>query len=466
MKKNIEISYKKIKKIFTNIDNYAIQTKFIQRIKDPETTIDPVSFIEMIVRSHTTYDKPSLNTYCDTYNNITNKNFSKNSIDKRINNKTISFIKSLIAKLINQTNKYKLESKSKPKLLSSFSKVYTFDSTAIELPEQLHEKYPGSGGSASKACMKLQTIYEPIEQLITMMEITPFNMPDSKYPIDNKDILKNFEENSLLLMDLGYFNISLFKELTENNNYFISRYKSHVKIYNPEKPNQELDLSKLLKSSKNKTYIDIDVLLTKEKYSLRMVIIPLSKKIANERKRKKKAEYKKKNKKLSKIMLQLLDYTIMITNIKDRKLTKTKDIYKIYKLRWSIELLFKTLKTHLNLDDFNGFREDRILFEIYGKLLSLLLINCFNKPLYDNIYEISIEKTVLFFKSYSDKLLSHIFNKKIFLTLWHKYLSNISIRTIKKSYSKRKTSLQMLEYYNKGGYAVRYKIDWNSFEVN
>jgi transposase len=61
-------------------------------------------------------------------------------------------------------------------------------------------------------------------------------------------------------------------------------------------------------------------------------------------------------------------YTMMLTNIPKDKL-KLKQILKMYKIRWQIELFFKNIKSYLHIDKLTGKNKYRILILIYTKLI-------------------------------------------------------------------------------------------------
>jgi hypothetical protein len=77
---------------------------------------------------------------------------------------------------------------------------------------------------------------------------------------------------------------------------------------------------------------------------VRLVAAPVNSATAEERRRKAKKETKGRNP--SKAVLELMDWTIFITNMgKETDFTQLLDIYG---LRWRIEVIFKAWKSNLN----------------------------------------------------------------------------------------------------------------------
>jgi hypothetical protein len=59
--------------------------------------------------------------------------------------------------------------------------VYLADSTGFELPESLHDLFPGSGGSAAKAGAKIQAVWDYKSSVFGHFVLTPWNIPEQKY---------------------------------------------------------------------------------------------------------------------------------------------------------------------------------------------------------------------------------------------------------------------------------------------
>jgi hypothetical protein len=53
----------------------------------------------------------------------------------------------------------------------------------------------------------------------------------------------------------------------------------------------------------------------------------------------------------------------------------------LYALRWQVELIFKLWKSHMKLHRISGFRKERILVELYAKLIGLVLFQFLTMPL-------------------------------------------------------------------------------------
>ena len=82
---------------------------------------------------------------------------------------------------------------------------------------------------------------------------------------------------------------------------------------------------------------------------------------------------KPKRKKVSAARLRLADWTILLTNVAREKLS-VQEALVLVRCRGPIELLWKLWKQHGKLDTWRSYKPERILTEIFAKLLGLVII--------------------------------------------------------------------------------------------
>ncbi len=98
-----------------------------------------------------------------------------------------------------------------------------------------------------------------------------------------------------------------------------------------------------------------------------------------------KRKWHSKRKKVGKARLQLLDWTILITNVPQARLSSD-EVVVLARCRWQIELLWKLWKSVGKVDTWRSAKPSRILTEIYAKLLGCLithwltLLECWQAP--------------------------------------------------------------------------------------
>jgi len=265
--------------------------------------------------------------------------------------------------------------------LSPFKNTYIEDNSSISLPEDLKNRYKGSSGKASSSALKIYLNYNVTQNSIEKLEIASWNKSDAKF---TKKIIPILKKNDLVLRDLGFFKIDRFREIEEKKAYYISRYFLSTTLYiNDEK----IDLFKFLKSKKRDTIIDEEVKISTQKFPTRLIAIRVSDEIYNQRVRALNKKYKQLRKTPTKSTLELQRYVIFITNI-PKKMIAPQYIGTIYRLRWSIELVFKRWKSTFKIDRVTGTKGNRTLCFIYAKLIAILLMSNFEN------YALSLAKKI------------------------------------------------------------------------
>jgi hypothetical protein len=140
------------------------------------------------------------------------------------------------------------------------------------------------------------------------------------------------------------------------------------------KEEQVIDLAKMLRKRGD---LDIEVFAgQKEKLPLRIIALPLEDKIANQRRRKAKSNRDKRCRP-SKEHLYLLGWELFITNVSKEKLSST-DIGELYFIRWRIEIIFKSWKTHFRITEVpRDANKIRIASYIYCMLIFITLFEVY-----------------------------------------------------------------------------------------
>ena len=131
----------------------------------------------------------------------------------------IIFLKKVLSSILKET----LSSNNEYLKLKMFRNVIVEDSTAIKLNDKLHKDYPGNGywdSKAKKAIMKIQAAYSITSRKLLRLDVSSFRDNDQGYSAKIVQILKR---GDLIIRDLGYFVLKVFKELNEEGIFFISR---------------------------------------------------------------------------------------------------------------------------------------------------------------------------------------------------------------------------------------------------
>lgn len=261
---------------------------------------------------------------------------SKQAIFYRINDTFTDLCRQLISRSMD-----KKLAVSRLTLLGRFSTVYVHDSTTVRLPNLLNRFYKGNYSKGqTKAVAKLQVCYELTRSRFSKLDLTPYCVNDQAAAPSIVPLLK---KGDLIIRDLGYFVLETFSRIIAKKAHFISKYKAEVTLWNPN-TGQPINLRQLLK---NRTFVRKEVLIGKEEQlPVLLIANKVSPSVALIRRTKAKKD-RDKRKKLTDEKLQLMGWDIFITSIRDLSSTQIRELYK---LRWQIEIIFKSWKSGLKLE--------------------------------------------------------------------------------------------------------------------
>jgi len=276
----------------------------------------------------------------------------------------------LLKELLNKSFKQKHNSVFDPDLFKSFVNVYIQDATHFSLPKFLASTFPGSYSRYGEvATAKIQATFSLKKGIFSDFKLFSFRDNDQK---DSPRIVEQLKSGDLLIRDLGYFVTKVFNQIINKGAYFLSRYR-YGSIFFDIESGIKIDLYKLLKTKEN-----VDMVVTmgvNKKLTCRLVAVCLPKHIAEQRRRKAKLNRNKKSNH-SKEYLEMLGYSIYITNV-SQEVWSVEQVAKAYNARWYIEILFKgwksKLKMRLDIPE-RYLTKERSLFFLYANLLLVQLL--------------------------------------------------------------------------------------------
>jgi len=296
---------------------------------------------------------------------LTSIRISKQAIAQRMTLQCLEFVRHVLSALISRLSapdKGQLQG-----LFSSFSRVLLQDSTQIKLPGHLATLFPGPTNQSRKktAAIKIHVIHDLTGQRFVDLRLSSFTRTDQSA---SNDVLAVAKPGDLVVRDLGYFSTPVFRKMIERGVHFLSRLRNNVTILDPGTL-EPIDLKKKLRFC---GALDQNVLLgAKERLPVRLTALPVPPPVANQRRRKAKTN---RDKRLnpSKDRLQLLGWDIYVTSVQDSIWSLT-DVQQVYRLRWRIEIIFKSWKTHFNLPRTATGSAIQVEVLILAKLLAICL---------------------------------------------------------------------------------------------
>ena len=355
----------------------ARKCRFIQR---STSKINGHEFIKALVLPSNGLCEDSLNGLGERMREFNPEaNLSASAIAQRINtNTSVLFVKECFQKILNTirdvlTKQNHLLSDS----LKQFINVYIQDSTIFEINKNLARFFPGTkrggkkGGTSCRSQVKIDLIHNYTTGQIKTVKFYKGKLPDQAL---SEKIVNIIKEGDLFLRDLGYFKIKSLKMIEENGAYYLTRLPSHIKVYLNEKDKEPIDLAKHLNEHyENAQVIDLNVWISDERLKTRLVAYRMPKKIVCERRRKAHKSAKEMGRTISQEKLALMHFSLFVTNI-PASMVCSKIIGTIYRLRWEIELIFKTWKSDLKIDVLKGMSLYRILCLIWSRLCMVILL--------------------------------------------------------------------------------------------
>lgn len=268
---------------------------------------------------------------------ISGKLVSRQAVWDRMTPRAASFGEALLKRALAKIGgNFKIDSQ----LLAPFGRVLLQDSTVLKLPDSLSEQFPGNTSRGEKKSqVRIQTILNLTGFRFLHFGLSGFTKNDQS---SSGEVLAFARKGDLVIRDLGYFALATFAEMLDRGIQFLSRLRFGMIIRTPE--GRQLDLSKLLK---RKRIVDIRVLLGNQQVPVRLIMIPLPEAIANERIRKAKCDRDRRLNHSEQYYLWQR-YAVLITSVDHQTWTATQ-VQEVYKIRWQIEMIFKSWKSGAGL---------------------------------------------------------------------------------------------------------------------
>jgi hypothetical protein len=369
---------------------------------------------------------------------------SPEAIHQRMNQRALAFLQDMLQQALAKVQS--VEHICNDGLFTDFTKVYLADSTGFELPDSLHELFPGSGGSAATAGAKIQAVWDYKNSVFGHFALTPLTMPDQRY-VDT--VVALAQKGVLFLFDLGYFKIKAFACIAAAGAYFLSRLNHQTTLLHTESGQvQPLALASWLTTVASDSTEHAIFLGAKERVACRLVAYRMPECVVNERRRLAKKKAKKKGYTPSKAHLALLAWNLFITNV-PQTIWQTPTIKKVYPIRWQIELIFKSWKSYLHLASIKTKKVNPTLCYLYGRMLLIVLNYALCPQLRATLWvkkqrELSVLKLVRHFQALADRWMQAIFQSEFALRRFLQQACATAERLVAKASRKRHTTAQIL----------------------
>lgn len=357
---NLETLIKEIQRYFSSkqLDEIAKRAGFIKRRRK----LTSKHFLHLCLGESQAYLQNSLSRICGNLRKNHTVNISTEGLNQRFSPEAVCFLKEVFYQFFCLRN---------PKLTfqsNVFNRLRIADSSGFSLPVTYKDGYEGSTSSG----VKIQLEYELLSGQFLELEVQDGKESDISFA---RKLNQTLLPGDLCIRDLGYFSGEFLKEIDERGAYFISRLRNQSKVYkNLEGGWKEIDLVEWGSSLKKGETIEInDVYLGGKKlYIPRLMIHHLTDEQLENRLEKQKKVKKKKGGALTSNTLKKNSYNFIVTNVPQDDLS-IQETYKMYSLRWQIEILFKTWKSIYKINHVKKVKKERFECHLYSTLISILV---------------------------------------------------------------------------------------------
>ncbi len=277
---------------------------------------------------------------------------SKQAFWERVDGEAVEFFRAILEELLRGSG----FAASGREALPGVGRIIVEDSSKIDLPDHLADKFPASSNNKGHhgAGLRLQGAFDLISGDALRLGLTDYYRQDSTAA---HDILPLLQSGDLVVRDLGYLLNKALNEITSIGAHFLSRHKTKRVLYHRhENGEAQIDLLKYLrdKAPRSGDTIDLNVVLGRvddrkaPQVKCRIVAVRLPEKAVEKRLRKVHREEKRRGTQKSDEAKALLGWTILITSL-ERETASVEKLVQVYNLRWRVEIIFKSLKSYTPL---------------------------------------------------------------------------------------------------------------------
>lgn len=254
-------------------------------------------------------------------------------------------------------------------LLQRFPAVMIQDSSVVLLPAPLATTWRGCGSAdpqTAAAALKLQVRLDLVTGALQGPLLQDGRVHDLKAPAQTLEL----PTGALRLADLGYFSLETLQHLSQQGDYWLTRWQAGTVVLDAE--DQPLDLVAWL-TAQGDAPVDCLVWLGYA-YHLpaRLLAQRVPPEVAEQRRHRLRAEAQRRGQPVSALRWATADWTIYLTNVPADRLS-LQEALALGHARWQIELLFKLWKSQGLIDEWRTTHPWRILCELYAKLIAMVI---------------------------------------------------------------------------------------------
>jgi hypothetical protein len=350
----------------------ARAARWLQR----RSKIDAFEFIVGLVFGQMSALRLSLHAQADCYT----APVSRQAVDQRYHERTVTFCRGCFEHCLTQSLALPPTPALHTTLAAHFAAVHLVDSTAFDCPATLAKLYPGCGGDASEANVKLLLRYEYLRSQFVPVLLVPGKRSDQGLAGALPALLKT---NELLIADKAFVKVSALREIAQAGAYFLLPWPRSLGLWRgptdgASGPPSALDVAALLRATSETEprvcWPAVSLGAQAEAPVVRVVAFRLSAASASRARAGLREAQRKQGRTPTKDALELAGWLILFTNAPEEKLP-TQALAYLYRVRWQIELVFKQCKSVLRIEVTEARTNIfRVQCEIWSRLIAAVVV--------------------------------------------------------------------------------------------
>jgi hypothetical protein len=334
--------------------------------------IDPFEFVASVSCGQLSASRPTLSSQSQSLS----QPVTRQAIDERFNPEAVELFKGSFAHIMAEIFDWSPTHPQAEQLRAHFTSLYLLDSTCFDCPESLKELFPSCGGAGSAANVKVLLRYELITGRLEPLEVMAGKRSDQGQALQTA---RRLLKGELELCDKGFYDAKAWNAAEEAGAYLLMPLPHSVTlntISTDEPKEQPLDLAAELKATQDHQ-VEWPQLYAGTKGHragpLRLVAFRRSPESAARHRQGLREAMRTQGRTPSEKALELAGWVLLLTNAPAQKLPSSVVSY-FYRLRWQVELIFRQTKSVLRLDKSESEDPSRIQCEIWGRLISAVLL--------------------------------------------------------------------------------------------
>jgi hypothetical protein len=346
------------------LDALAREHGFLQR----KSKFKPEEFIDLLAFSEFDHSQLSLQDCCNDLALQHGKSLSKVGLHKRFNKQGLDFVKAVLAAQIASKLDFGDSNSWQP-----FNSVKIADSCKFSMPKAYMDAYPGfGGGRGESALMNIQYTLDLKCGSWESLEFTKATQNDQGY---SKKTLDQIHKGDLLIRDLGYVTREYLSKVVQQKAFFINRLPPRWKPVET-RTGKIIDWPSLYLRMQTGKISQFETIVTigtgKDAFDCRLIAAPVPEQVWAERIRKAQKHAESKGVAVSDEYKERCRFSIFITNT-TIEIISTADVVQLYRLRWQIELIFKTWKSLIGIHKVKVVNIQRLECQLVARFIWILL---------------------------------------------------------------------------------------------